>query len=73
MRYDRFFQGVKPPSLRSLVQFMVAFATTPGELGLGRWERVAGIFAFNVGIESMQLLVVIATMPLLILLSRTRA
>jgi len=51
----------------------LAFATTLGELGLGRWERVAGILGFNLGIETMQLLVVVATMPSLVLLSRTRA
>lgn len=51
----------------------LAFATTLGELGLGPWERVASIFAFNVGIETMQLVVVLATMPSLILLSRTSA
>lgn len=51
----------------------LAFATTLGELGLGRWERVASIFAFNIGIETMQLIVVVATMPSLILLSRSRA
>src|SRR4051794_5061241 len=42
-------------------------------LGPGRWERVASILAFNLGIETMQLIVVAATMPSLILLSRTRA
>ena len=51
----------------------LAFATTLGELGLGRWERVVSILAFNLGIETMQLIVVAATMPSLILLSRTRA
>jgi HupE/UreJ protein len=51
----------------------LAFATTLGELGLGRWERVASILGFNLGIETMQLIVVAATMPSLVLLSRTRA
>lgn len=51
----------------------LAFAATLGELGLGRWERVGGIVAFNLGIETMQLLVVAVTMPSLVLLSRTRA
>ncbi|MBV9034142.1 MAG: HupE/UreJ family protein [Acidobacteriaceae bacterium] len=51
----------------------LAFATTLGELGLGRWERVASILAFNLGIETMQLVVVTATMPSLLLLSRTHA
>ena len=50
----------------------LAFATTLRELGLGRWERVASILGFNLGIETMQLLVVAATMPSLVLLSRTR-
>lgn len=50
----------------------LAFATTLGELGLSRWERVASIFGFNLGIETMQLVVVAASMPSLILLSRTR-
>lgn len=51
----------------------LAFAATLGELGLGRWERVAGILAFNLGIETMQMVVVAVTMPSLVLLSRTRA
>jgi len=51
----------------------LAFATTLGELGLGRWERVASILGFNLGIETMQLVVVAATIPSLVLLSRTRA
>jgi hypothetical protein len=50
----------------------LAFATILGELGLGRWERVAAILGFNLGIEAMQLVVVVATMPSLVLLSRTR-
>jgi hypothetical protein len=51
----------------------LAFAATLGQLGLGRWERVAGILGFNLGIETMQLFVVAATLPSLVLLSRTRA
>jgi hypothetical protein len=51
----------------------LAFASTLSELGLGRWERLAGILAFNLGIETMQLAVVAATLPSLILMSRTRA
>jgi HupE / UreJ protein len=50
----------------------LAFASTLGELGLGRWERVSGILAFNLGIEAMQLIVVAAVMPSLVLLSQTR-
>jgi len=51
----------------------LAFAATLDRLGLGRWERVAGILAFNVGIETMQMLVVAAILPSLMLMSRTRA
>jgi hypothetical protein len=51
----------------------LAFAFTLSELGLGRWERVAGILAFNLGIETMQMIVVGVTMPSLLLMSRTRA
>jgi hypothetical protein len=51
----------------------LAFATTLGELGLDRWQRVASILGFNLGIETTQLMVVAATMPSLVLLSRTRA
>lgn len=51
----------------------LAFATTLSELGLGHWERMVGILAFNLGIETMQMLVVAATLPSLLLLSRTRA
>jgi len=50
----------------------LAFASTLGELGLGRWERVGGILAFNLGIEAMQLMVVAAVMPSLVLLSPVR-
>lgn len=51
----------------------LAFAATLGKLGLGFWERVTSLLGFNLGIESMQLFVVAATMPSLLLLSRTRA
>jgi len=51
----------------------LAFATTLERLGLLHWERVAGISAFDLGIETMQLLVVAAILPSLLLLSRTRA
>jgi hypothetical protein len=50
----------------------LAFASALGELGLGRWERLSGILAFNLGIEAMQLAVVAATLPSLLLMSRTR-
>jgi hypothetical protein len=51
----------------------LAFAATLGELDLGRWERVASIQAFNLGIEAMQLSVVAAVLPSLLLIGRTRA
>jgi hypothetical protein len=51
----------------------LAFAATLNQLGLGRWQRVGGILAFNLGIETMQLIVVAVTLPSLILMSRTRA
>jgi len=51
----------------------LAFAATLSELGLGHWERLSGIVGFNLGIETMQLVVVAATMPSLLLMSRTRA
>jgi hypothetical protein len=50
----------------------LAFATTLAELGLSRWDRVASIFGFNLGIEVMQLVVVAVALPSLILLSRSR-
>lgn len=49
-----------------------AFAATLQNLGLGWWDRAVSILGFNLGIETFQLIVVAATMPSLILLSRTR-
>jgi hypothetical protein len=51
----------------------LAFASTLTQLGLARWERVAGILAFNLGTETMQIAVVAAILPSLLLMSRTRA
>ena len=51
----------------------LAFASTLSELGLGRWERLAGILAFNLGIETMQIVIVAAILPSLLLMSCTRA
>lgn len=51
----------------------LAFASTLDRLGLARWDRVAGILSFNLGIETMQLLVVALVLPSLLLMSRTRA
>ena len=51
----------------------LAFASTLNNLGLGWVERLTGILAFNLGIETMQLLVVAAALPSLILMSHTAA
>jgi hypothetical protein len=51
----------------------LAFATVIGELGLDRWALAGGIFGFNLGIETMQLAVVMATFPWLMILSTTGA
>ena len=40
---------------------------------MGAWQRVASVLGFNLGIETMQLIVVAAILPSLILLSRTPA
>ena len=49
----------------------LAFATTLRNLGVGGWQRVASILGFNLGIETMQVVVVCAILPSLLLLSRT--
>ncbi len=51
----------------------LAFAATLDRLGFERWDRVAGVLAFNLGIEAMQILVVAAVLPSLMLMSGTRA
>jgi len=51
----------------------LAFATTLQKLGVGAWQRIASILGFNLGIETMQLIVVAAILPSLIILSRTPA
>lgn len=51
----------------------LAFATTLQNLGVGAWQRIASILGFNLGIETMQLIVVCAVLPTLVLLSRTPA
>ncbi len=51
----------------------LAFAATLDRLGLGGWGRMAGILAFNLGIEAMQILVVAAILPSLLIMSRTPA
>ncbi len=51
----------------------LAFASALNALGFGGWFRVVNLFGFNLGIETMQLAVVAAVLPSLLLLSRTRA
>jgi hypothetical protein len=51
----------------------MAFASTLNRLALSRWDRVAGILSFNLGIETMQLLVVALALPSLLVMSRTPA
>lgn len=51
----------------------LAFATILQNLGVGPWQRIASILGFNLGIETMQLIVVGAILPSLIILSRTPA
>jgi len=51
----------------------LAFANVLDQLNLGRWERVTGLLGFNLGIEIVQLIVIAATLPSLLLLSRTPA
>jgi HupE / UreJ protein len=49
----------------------LAFAAVLTDLGLNGWYRLISLLGFNLGIESMQLVVVAATLPSLLLLSRT--
>ncbi len=51
----------------------LAFAATLQLLGLSWQARAVSILGFNLGIETMQLIVVCAAMPSLVLLSRTPA
>jgi hypothetical protein len=50
----------------------MAFAAALDRLGMGRWDRIVGILAFNLGIESMQMIAVVTILPSLMLMSRTR-
>lgn len=51
----------------------LSFAAVICELGLDRWGMAVGILGFNLGIETMQLVVVLAIMPWLVLLATTRS
>jgi hypothetical protein len=50
----------------------LAFASALNSLGFSGWYRLVSLLGFNLGIETMQLAVVAATLPSLLLLSRTR-
>ena len=50
----------------------LAFATLIGHFGLEPWQKAQSILGFNIGIELVQLGVVAAVMPGLILLAQTR-
>ncbi len=49
----------------------LAFATTVSHFGLGAEEKALAILGFNIGIELVQLAVVLAVVPALLLLVRT--
>ncbi|GJG87805.1 hypothetical protein tb265_29860 [Gemmatimonadetes bacterium T265] len=51
----------------------LAFASTIAGYGIDPWHTVLTVFGFNLGIELMQLAVVAATVPWLLLLARTPA
>jgi len=48
----------------------LAFASTLTEFQLDAWQLASALLAFNLGIECMQLAVVLASVPWLVLLSR---
>ncbi|WP_165073845.1 HupE/UreJ family protein [Paludisphaera rhizosphaerae] len=50
----------------------LAFAATLDGFGLDPWTLALTVLGFNLGIEAFQILVVLATMPWLVLLARTR-
>ncbi|NNM76607.1 HupE/UreJ family protein [Sphingomonas sp. ID1715] len=50
----------------------LAFATLIGRFGLDPLQKAKSILGFNIGIELVQLMVVAAVMPALVLLARTR-
>src|SRR5688572_14919338 len=50
----------------------LAFATVVAEIRLDAWHTTLAIFGFNLGIEIMQLAIVLVTVPWLLLLARVR-
>jgi hypothetical protein len=51
----------------------LAFSSSLSGAGLTLWQHAQALLAFNLGIEAMQLLLVLLAMPALLYLSRTRA
>jgi hypothetical protein len=49
----------------------LAFAETLSGLSFDGWTLTLSLLGFNLGIESMQLLVILATLPVLLVLSQT--
>ena len=49
-----------------------AFATTIAGYGIDAWHTVLAVLGFNVGIELMQVAILVATVPWLLSLARTR-
>jgi hypothetical protein len=50
----------------------LAFAATLTGFGFDPWTMVSSVLGFNLGIEAVQLLVILAAMPWLVLLARSR-
>ena len=50
----------------------LAFAATLTGFGLDPWTMASSVLGFNLGIEAVQLLVILAAMPWLVLLARSR-
>jgi hypothetical protein len=50
----------------------LAFASTLAGFGLDPWTLASSVLGFNLGIEAFQLLVILAAMPWLVLLARSR-
>ncbi len=50
----------------------LAFAATLTGFGFDPWTLVSSVLGFNLGIEAFQLLVILAAMPGLVLLARSR-
>jgi hypothetical protein len=50
----------------------LAFAATLTDFGLDPWTLASSVLGFNLGIEAFQILVILAAMPWLVLLARSR-